>query len=181
MGLWSTYSEAASNGSLWRLNSCQSKFSLANSIWCGLRPPERYRNTLALVRPFGHVPHLIRSIIRSFQIYYFSSDFLMSFSYTFFQSFCSYAEVTMKFGSWPFAWDPRILLSFLWSAYIIFQGLFRPANLPIWQFCTTGGNGMYRDCIAFVVYSNSQATMNIMLPSPGLEELLSGQSHNILK
>ena len=39
---------------------------------------------------------------------------------------------------------------------------------------------MYRDCIAFAVYSNSQATMDIMLPSPGLEEPKSGQSHNLL-
>ena len=38
---------------------------------------------------------------------------------------------------------------------------------------------MYRGCIAFAVYSNSQATMDIMLPSPGLEEPPSGQS-NIL-
>ena len=39
---------------------------------------------------------------------------------------------------------------------------------------------MYWDCIAFAVYTNSQATMNIMLPSPGLEEPPSGQAHNIL-
>ena len=32
---------------------------------------------------------------------------------------------------------------------------------------TTGGNRMYRDCIAFAVYSSSQATMDIMLPSQG--------------
>ena len=34
---------------------------------------------------------------------------------------------------------------------------------------------MYRDCIALAVYSNSQATIYIMLPSPS-----SGQSHNLL-
>ena len=34
----------------------------------------------------------------------------------------------MKFGSWPFAWDPRILLPFLLALYIIFQGLFRLPN-----------------------------------------------------
>ena len=39
---------------------------------------------------------------------------------------------------------------------------------------------MYRDCIAFAVYSNSQAIMDIMLPSPELEEPPSGQSHNLL-
>ena len=41
-------------------------------------------------------------------------------------------------------------------------------------------NGMYRSFIAFAVYSNSQATMDIMLPIPGLDKPLSGQSHNLL-
>ena len=36
--------------------------------------------------------------------------------------------ITIKFGSWPFAWNPRILLPFLWASYIIFQGLFRHPN-----------------------------------------------------
>ena len=48
-----------------------------------MRPPGRFRITLALVRPFGHVPHFIRAILRSFQISYFSTDLLMSFSYSF--------------------------------------------------------------------------------------------------
>ena len=39
---------------------------------------------------------------------------------------------------------------------------------------------MYRYCIAFAVYSNPRATMDIMLPSPMLEEPFSGQSHNLL-
>ena len=52
-----------------------------------------YRITLALVRPFGHVPHLIRVIFRSFQICYFSTDV---FFLLFFQSFCSHAEGTMN-------------------------------------------------------------------------------------
>ena len=95
----------------------------------------------------------------------------------FFQSFCSHAEATMKFSSWPFAWDPRILLPFLWAPYIIFPGLFRLHKQPIWQFCTTGSNGRYKDCIAFAVFCNSQATMVIT----GLEEPPSGHSHNLLK
>ena len=46
-----------------------------------LRPPGIYRITLALVRPFGNV-HLIRAIVRSFQISYISTDLLMYFSYS---------------------------------------------------------------------------------------------------
>ena len=46
----------------------------------------------------------------------------------FFQSFCSHTESTMKFGSWPFVWDLRFLLPFLWARYIIFQGIFRLPN-----------------------------------------------------
>ena len=38
---------------------------------------------------------------------------------------------------------------------------------------------MYRGCIAFAIYSNSQTTMDIMLPSPGLEEPSSVQSHEL--
>ena len=41
-----------------------------------------YRITLALVRSFGHVPHLSRAILRSFQTSYVSTDLLMSFSYS---------------------------------------------------------------------------------------------------
>ena len=48
----------------------------------------------------------------------------------------------MKFGSRPFAWDPRFLLPFLWAPCIILQCLFRLSNQPIRQFCTAGGNGM---------------------------------------
>ena len=50
--------------------------------------------TLALVRPFGHVPHDIRTILRSFLISYFSTDvfFLLFFQALF------HAEDTMKFG-----------------------------------------------------------------------------------
>ena len=78
----------------------------------------------------------------------------------FFQSFSYHAVSTMKFDSWPFAWDPHFLLSFIWAPYIIFQGLFRLHNLPIRQFCTTGGNKIYRDCIAHAICSDSWATMD---------------------
>ena len=48
---------------------------------------------LALVKPFGHVFHLIRTIYRSFEISYFSTDvFLLRF----FPAFCSRAEGTMN-------------------------------------------------------------------------------------
>ena len=39
---------------------------------------------------------------------------------------------------------------------------------------------MNRHCIAFAVYSNSRATMGIMLQSSGLEEPPSGQSYNLI-
>ena len=42
-----------------------------------------YRITLALVKLFGRVPHLIRAILRSFRISYFTTDLLVSFSYSF--------------------------------------------------------------------------------------------------
>ena len=51
------------------------------------------------------------------------------------------------------------LLPFLWAYYIIIQGLFRLPNYPIRQFCTAGGNGMYRDCIALAIFSDWWATM----------------------
>ena len=57
-------------------------------------PRRKFRITLALVRPFEHIPHLIRATLRSFQISYFSDAFFL-----FFQFFCSYAEGTIEFGS----------------------------------------------------------------------------------
>ena len=81
--------------------------------------PGRYMITLALVSPFGHVPHLIRAILRSFQISYFSTDLLMSFL-LFFQSFCFHTESTMRFGSWLLAWDPGFLMPFLWNLLYYF-------------------------------------------------------------
>ena len=62
----------------------------------GAALPGRYRITLAPVRPHGHVLHLIRAILHSLQISYFSTD---AFFLLFFQSFCSHAEDSMKFGS----------------------------------------------------------------------------------
>ena len=47
-----------------------------------VHPPGKYRITLALIMPFGHVPHVIRDILRSFRISYFSTNLLMSFSYS---------------------------------------------------------------------------------------------------
>ena len=43
---------------------------------------DRFRITSALVRPFGHTPHRIRAIFRSFRISYFATDIVMSFSYS---------------------------------------------------------------------------------------------------
>ena len=70
----------------------------------------------------------------------------------------------MQFGSWPFAWDPRILLPFLWplilfsnvsSASLISQS--DSFGLPTVMGCT--------GVALFAVYCNPQATMDIMLPS----------------
>ena len=105
-------------------------------------------------RPFGHDP-----LIRAIQISYFSIDvFLFS---------------SRGYNVWgrPFAWDPRFMLPFLW-ALLLFSMVLPP-------FCTTGGKERYRDRIAFAVYSNSQATIDILL-SPGLEEPSLRQSHNLL-
>ena len=62
---------------VWALNN-------ANNIVERAAPPGRHRITLALVRPFGHAPHLIRAILRSIKISYFSID---DFFLHFFQSF----------------------------------------------------------------------------------------------
>ena len=78
----------------------------------------------------------------------------------FHQSLCSHEEGAMKFGSWPCAWDPRFLLPFLWAPYIIFQGYIRLPNYPIWQFCTAGGNEMYRDRIVLAIYCDWWATID---------------------
>ena len=71
---------------------------------------------LALVSPFGHVSHLIRVILRSFQISYFFTDVFSLF----FRSFSSHEEGTMNKVVDPFAWDLRFQLSFSWAPYIIF-------------------------------------------------------------
>ena len=52
------------------------------------------------------------SFISDFLLLHLSSDVVFLL---FFQSFCSRAEGSMKFSSWPFAWDPRFLLTFLWA------------------------------------------------------------------
>ena len=65
-----------------------------------MRPPGIFRITLALVRHFGHVPHLIRAILRYFQIPYFT-DLQTYFSYSLNLSVLmrSHAEGSMEFGS----------------------------------------------------------------------------------
>ena len=106
----------------------------------------------------------------------------MSFSYSSFNLSVLVRRLQLNLVVEPLhSWEPRFQLPFLWAPYIVFQGLFRLPNWPTRQFFTTGGNGMYRGCIAFAVCSNWRATMDIMLPSPGLEEPPSGQSHNLLK
>ena len=124
-------------------------------------PPWEIRISLALVKPFGHVPHLIRAILRSFRIFYFSTDLLIYFSYS--------------------SYNPSVLLlPFLQASYIIFQGLFRLPNWPVRQFCATGGNGMYRYCIALAIYSDSLVTMGTA-SGPGVRGTSFRVSHNQLK
>ena len=61
------------------------------------------------------------------------------------------------------AWEPRFLLPFFWVPLLSYR-------LPNWPVIMGGTE------IALL----SQATMDIMLPRPGLEEPSSGQSHNML-
>ena len=109
-----------------------------------------------------------------FQIFYFSTDLLMFFSYSSFNLSVLMRRVQRNLVvdplhgipvSYCLSCGPLILFSKVSSASLISQ---------------SGSNGMYRDYIAFAVYSNSQATMDIMLPSPRLEEPSTGQSHNLL-
>ena len=100
-----------------------------------LSPPGRYRITLALVRPLGHVPHLIRAILRSFLIYYFSTDL--------FDIFCSHAEGTMNEVVDPLhgipvyyclSYGPLIIFSKVSSASLISQS--DSFTLPAVMGCT---------------------------------------------
>ena len=139
----------------------------------------RYRITLALVRPFGHVPHLIRAIIRSFQITY-STNLLMSF-------FCSSfnLSVLVRRVQWNLAvnplhgiavpyclsYRPLILFSNVSSASLISQsGSFAlPAVIG---------------CTEIALLSRSTLTYGpqwIPLSGMMLEEPPTGQSHDLLK
>ena len=75
-------------------------------------------------------------------------------------------------------WRVSFINGFIQFINIILQlrHLLDQKNLPFFPGC----NWVYKDCIAFAAYSNSQATMDIMLPSLRLEEPPSGQSHNVL-
>ena len=151
----------------------------------GATPPGRYRITLALVGPFGHVPHLIRAILRSFHISFISTDLLMSFSYSSFNLF-----VLMRRVQWNAVVDPLhgipvsyclscgllILFSKVSSASLVSQsGSFA---LQVVMGCTA-----YRDCIAPAIYSDSwpHGLQWKPLLSPVREEPPSGQSQNLLK
>ena len=80
-------------------------------------PSERYR-----IYIYIGLPHLIRVIIRSFQISYFSTDLLMFFSCSSFD-----LSVLMRRVQWNLVVDPLrgifVLLPFLWTYLIIFQDL----------------------------------------------------------
>ena len=81
-------------------------------------------NQLTLVSPFGYVPHLIRVILRSLQISYFSTDVFVLL----FRSFCSHAEGTMNKVVDPLHGVSVSYYLFLCAPYIIYQGLFRFPN-----------------------------------------------------
>ena len=138
------------------------------------------RIALALVRPFGHVPHLIHAILRYFPISYFSTDLLMSFSYS-----SSNLSVLMRRVQWNLVVDPLhgipvsyclsygplILFSKVSSASLISQsGSFA---LPAVMGCT-----------GIALLSRSTLTHGPQwtpIPGPRLEEPPSGQSQNQLK
>ena len=139
-----------------------------------LRPSGRFRMVLALVKPYGHVSHPIRAILRSFQIFYFYTDVFISLP-----SFCSHAESTMNEVVGPLHGIPVSYCLYYGPSYY-FPRSYHLSNRPTRQFCTTGGKVRYRDCIDFAVYTNSQATMAFVLPSQGLEKTTSEQTHNLL-
>ena len=143
----------------------------------GLRPLE-IRMTLAPVRPFGHVPRLFRVIFRSFHICYFSTVLLMSFlslTLSFHVSVGEYNEL----GSWPSAWNIRFLMPFLWAPLIIFQCLIASLIGQSCSFALLAAIGGTRIALLSKVTLTDVLQWS-MLPSPGLEEPSSGQSHNLL-
>ena len=116
---------------------------------------------------------LIRTTLRSFQISYFST---FSFSYFFIN-----LSVLMQGNSLVDSLHGiPVSYCFSYGTSYYFPRSLRLPNWPTRKFCTTGDNGKYRDCIAFAVYCNSQATMDIMFLSPRLKEPSSGQSRNLL-
>ena len=150
--------------------------SIYLSIVGELFPPERYRIILALVKAFGHVSHITRAIISSFLNFLFlhwTSDviFLLSF-----QSFCSHAEGTMKFRSWPFAW----VLVFYYLSYgphILFSKVSLTSQSGSFALQAVMGYS------GIALIPRSTLTHGLQwtpAPSPE-EEPPSGQSHNLFK
>ena len=128
--------------------------------------PRRYRITLALVRPFEHVLHLICAILRSFKISYLSTNLLMSL-------FCSSFNLSLQLNlvvdplhgipvSYCLSCGPLILYSKVFSSSLINQSnCFAPSGIAL--------------------LSRSTLTLEPQwtpLPGPWLEEPHSGQSHN---
>ena len=130
----------------------------------GAAPPGRYRITLALVGFFEHVPHLIRAILCSFQISYFTDVFFLLF----FQSLCSHAEGTMKFSR-PFAWDPSSYCLFC-DPLILFS---KVSSASLISHSGSFAQPVVMGCTVIALLSRSTLTHEpqwIPLLCPGLEE-----------
>ena len=115
--------------------------------------------TLALVRPFGNVPHLIR--IPYFVLSRFPTSPLMSFSYSYFS-----VSVLMRKVQWYLVVDPlhEIPLSYCLSCVllILFSRVFSASinSLTNPVVLHYRGDGLYRDCIAPAIYSDWWSTMD---------------------
>ena len=144
------------------------------------RPQGKFRITSALARPFGHVPGLTCAIFRSFQIYCFSTDLLMYFTYSSFN-----LSVLMRRIQWNLVVDPLhgipvsyclsygplLLFSKVSSASLINQSY--SFALPAVMVCTG---------IALLPrFTLTGGPQWAPLPGTGLEDLPLEQSHNLLK
>ena len=94
--------------------------------------PSLWRSYAVLVRPLSILP-----------------KFLHIFSFTLLSDFTFSCSLSMNEVVKTLTWDHRFL------SYEPLYYFTRDRQ----EFCTTGANWMYRDCIALAVYSNSQVTM----------------------
>ena len=116
-----------------RLATTELDHGLAFFIFISLRLPERYSITLALV---GLFDMLLMLFVPSFFLNKFHTSPLIFFPTLF--SIFMLVIVIRCMGS-------SFLIAFLVGPLYYFPRYLPPPNKPIWQICTTGGNGMNRD------------------------------------